>query len=330
MRVLVEKPLSKVGSDVEPSGQFENLANEARQLGCCLKTAEHYMFRPGVTQCMSEGSLQDPPLPDHWSLNHFLESHKDCTLKYEFRFCEKATRDDPNDRPGPYQDGAILDILAPHSMGPVVGLILPALGGTPNELDKCQDLRVRVWSATDQSGNLKVATLTETAARITGTLRFTKANNSKGSLSIDLCSVKGHRDNDRFFRVSCPVQTCKSPRGAHLLTAQQRIQLLRTIPQTAGGPGNAFFYGVSLGPSGFTVVDLLNKPRDLLYTERDSGHRSDRYGENAEAAVAHAAMLNAMLDDGFERDKRFVEVADACALIRLGLYARSISEPGPG
>ena len=120
-RVLIEKPISKLWEDVKENGRFELLAKAAEDKGCTLKCAEHYLFRAGVERAWHIEK------DDILGLKTFLERHKCCNLTFEFQFCEEADRDRPEERPGAYQDGAILDVLASHGLGPVARFLIPAL-----------------------------------------------------------------------------------------------------------------------------------------------------------------------------------------------------------
>ena len=51
-RLLIEKPASTVWEDVQTDGPYTALANEARQLGCELLFADHFLFRRGVSSAL--------------------------------------------------------------------------------------------------------------------------------------------------------------------------------------------------------------------------------------------------------------------------------------
>lgn len=295
-RVLVEKPVSRVASEIMPKGGFPLLAKQLSKLpedrACELRTAEHYLFRPGVK--------------DAWdSLQKFVARHQACDLHYEFRFEEPWDRDQPEERPGAYQDGAILDVLAPHGFGPVAGLLLPMLKDLPQPVDFYRDLSwagVEGWqAAAHRQGPLRVPVLAETAAELRGRLDLGNGR----VLHLKLRSAKGCRHGMRFFRLACPVAQCRTVRSHH------------------AGAGAEHYVGVSLGSAGFTVFD----PGDSgnLHREQDGGYRSDSRGSISEAANAQAAMLDALLGEGFKDDKRFLSVETACQLVRAGLRAQGIA-----
>lgn len=300
-RVLVEKPVSKIRDEVKPKirdevkpseGKFIQLAQEAEKMGCMLLTADHFLFRPGVQQaCYATANL---------GLSDFLLRHKGCDLRYEFRFCEADVRDDPMSRLAAYHDGAILDVLIPHGLGPLVRLVLPVLLGGKTAFDWCQDLdthielhNLKTWRGTQPDNRLHVPTLAETAGVFYGSLELpTELPTVKRKLDIHLCSVKGDDSNDRYFRIVCPLETCKHYRDD--TGAKERAERqLDLILSKNDHPPQACFYGVSLGAAGFTVVDHV---RGVLYVERESGHRSDKTGGGSfEPAIAQAAMLTLLI-----------------------------------
>jgi hypothetical protein len=303
-RVLVEKPISRVYSEIVPGGGFPLLAQELEKVPaermCELRTAEHYLFRPGVTEARE-------------SLKKFVARHKRCNLHYEFCFEEPAGRDDPAQRPGAYQDGAILDVLAPHGFGPVAGLLLPMLKIQPEHIDFYRNLtwtEVESWqAAVHRSGPLKVPVLAETAARLQGKLKLTSGR----TLHFKLRSAKGCERYMRFFKLSCPVAECRQP-----LSEDEK----RTLRSHHAGAGSEHYVGVSLGSAGFTVFD----PGDpASHRAQDGGFESDNRGSISEGANAQAAMLDALLGDKFKRDKRFIRVETACQLVRAGLRAQGIA-----
>jgi hypothetical protein len=304
-RVLVEKPVSRVFSEIVPGGGFPLLVQELSTLPlertCDLRSAEHYLFRPGVKDALE-------------SLQKFVDRHRKCNLHYEFRFEEPADRDDPAQRPGAYQDGAILDVLAPHGFGPVAGLLLPMLEVPPQIVDFYRDVtwcEVESWQAAAyRTGPLKVPVLAETAAQLRGKLQLTNDR----ILHVKLRSAKGCRRYMRFFKLSCPVAGClRPPTGAE----QEALRSYHA------GAGLEPYVGVSLGSAGFTVFDPGDPAN--LHREQDGGFQSDSRGSISEAANAQAAMLDALLGEEFKADRRFIPVETACQLIRTGLQAQGIA-----
>jgi hypothetical protein len=294
-RVLVEKPVSRVFSELMSDGGFPRLAQEPST--CHLRTAEHYLFRPGVKDALE-------------SLEHFVKRHRRCNLHYEFRFEEPGARDDPAQRAGAYQDGAILDVLAPHGFGPLAGLLLPMLDISLKDVDFYRDVTLTkvdgFQAAAHRGGPLKIPVLAETAAEVEGRLRLPDDR----IFHLRLRSAKGCRRYMRFFKVSCPVASCSRP------------------PDDAARPhhvgvSSAPYVGVSLGSAGFTVYDPGDPAN--LHREQDGGFQSDNRGSISEAANAQAAMLDALLGDRFTEDTRFIPVETACQLIRTGLRAQGIA-----
>jgi hypothetical protein len=318
-RVLVEKPVSRIYSEIEPEGCFPRLAREAQERNCVLKTAEHYLFRPGVTQVWSIGPSDS--VPSTHSLNSFLNRHQRCNLHYEFHFAEAAGRDDPAQRPGAYQDGSILDILAPHGMGPVARLLLPTLGIVESKVDYYRDVvckSIQTWRATDPLGeSLKVPVLAETAAEFVGLLELRGRNQT---IKLTLRSAKGCRGFLRFFKFFCPIHTCR------LLDTEDREELIRDLGVSADLKDQSLFCGVSLGAAGSTILDYLPGVGKVFW-ERDGGYRSDSRGGNTEAANAQAAMVDALLlaREFEDANGRFVPVESACQLVRLGLKLQGIA-----
>jgi hypothetical protein len=211
-RLLVEKPISTVWEDLQSDGPFIKLAQEAEALGCRMLFADHFLFRPGVSRAQT--------LSAEISLTGFLKRHAKSELHYEFRFCEPASRDDPNTRLSAYKDGAVGDMVVPHGLPPLLQLVLPELAGeakakaiAQNFDANVRNLRVRRWSATSAKRDLHVAILAETAARMDFDLTIDKRTSRV--VHVHLVSVKGHSKYDRFFRVYAPLVGCKSPSAEH-------------------------------------------------------------------------------------------------------------------
>jgi hypothetical protein len=314
-RILVEKPVSRIYSEIRPDGDLTALVAKAERRGCALKSAEHYLFRPGVTQVWW---LDPPPnqVPRE-SLNGFLARHRHCDLQYEFHFAEAAGRDDPSTRLGAYQDGSILDVLTPHGLGPVARLVLPLLGVQHADIDFYRQISchsVRTWQAWDERKSLKVPVLAETAAELIGDLKLPGRNQT---IHFLLKSAKGCDGFLRYFKVSCPIDKCR------YLKPVERGELQR---EREPGKLGELYCGVSLGAAGSTILDYFPGEGSLVWA-KDGGYLSDTRGGNNEAANAQAAMLDALLlEREFESTNgRFVPIESACQLIRFGLKAQGAS-----
>ncbi|MFI5397759.1 MAG: ATP-binding protein [Candidatus Binatia bacterium] len=305
-RVLIEKPISRISHDIRAGGPFQELVATHSQDGrlCTLKAAEHYLFRPGVTRTitLAHGNDSTRHLPG------FLERHKRCELAYEFHFEEPAQRDAPTERFGAYQDGSILDILTVHGLGPVARLLLPILTEDWKLVDLCRNFSptlLNTWQGTIQGSQLlAVPVLTETAAELRGTLTLP----GDRPIKVWLKSAKGSRRYLRYFRFVCEPNSCQ---------CVQRVKPARAPAyRTEKSDSSDFFFGVSLGADGFTVVDV-----DEVIHEKAGGYQSDTLEANSQAANAQAAMLDAFLSDEFLDERgRFVPIETACQLVRLGIH----------
>ncbi len=309
-RVLVEKPVSRLFDEIRPDGKFPRLAASLPP-GRFLATAEHFLFRPGVTRAWRSGTLQG-----------FFERHQECDLHYEFQFEEPEGRDDPAQRLGAYQDGSILDILATHGLGPVACLLLPFVAAARTDFYTGLVWRhVRSWQAKDpRGGMLKIPVLAETAAELHGRLSLSPTR----TLHLHLRSAKGCRERLRFFRFYCPAGKCRSCLPG---VREDRVRDLAARPSPQGT--SDLFVAVSLGSAGYTVFDYSDATSlDRLFVEVAGGYLSDRRGSSvSEAANAQAAMLDALLqpDFGEEEKRRFVPVETACQIVRAGLRAQGVA-----
>lgn len=331
-RVLVEKPISRVWSDVAKGGSFEKLADEASKLDCTMKSADHYLFRPGFTLALHHA-------PEDAGVTDFLRRHSKCNLQIQFVFMEKAKRDDPMSRLGAFQDGAILDVAGSHGMGPVAVIIFPPgsdLRGDGSLEEILNMAPMSTFVGLDNGDRFQVPVLSETAAH----LQVMPRNGDGRKFVIDLWSGKGCNDFDRYLLISCTIKDCNYYNNNQGKDNQTLIKLANsqfgTLPRPNVGDDSEatgdpeFFYGVSLGDQGVTVFDYLNPTPgqshqdELIYYELEGGFRSDRRSGHSQAANAHAAMLNALIGDEFmdEEIGRFLTIHDACAIMRMALLAQ--------
>lgn len=285
-RILVEKPYSILYSDI--FGPPDGPVSDATQ----VLSAEHYMFRPGVTMAITE--LRSRNLWEFLNANVGVDH-----FRYEFCFEEAASHDDPNRRLGAYKDGSLLDIAVVHGLGPIARILLPAIGGwTPaggTSIDLASAIkwtRVAPQYAVDEFGRRKIATLAETGVELHGHLDLSSMG--RGVVELSLRSIKGAEHYNRYFRFS---RTAKD--------------------------GQRVGYGVSLGASGYTLIDESGQRH-----ERDGGEFSDRSGGRRRgAANAQAAMLDAFVEPELDRDcgrggHRFVPIDQTRQILQLALRAQ--------
>ena len=201
--------------------------------------------------------------------------------------------EDPNLRLGAFQDGSILDVAVTHGLGPIVSILLPALGVELNGLDLFERLdwtKVDRWQAVDVNGDLKVSTLSETAAELHGTLKV-------DSTIVDV----------------------------HLKAAKGCQKYLRYLKFSYVEDDKEYFYGVSLGSAGYTV----STPD--FYGDFEGGWESDKAGGKPGSANAQASLLNVALEGGEtikagnSTIERFYPLKTGCEIVRLGLMAQGLA-----
>ncbi|MFH1464405.1 MAG: hypothetical protein ABIO70_08460 [Pseudomonadota bacterium] len=287
--ILVEKPASLFFMDLENN---QLLKKSASVQDCRVLAAEHYLFRPGVTEAYEQ-------------LMAFITRHANDKLAYTFCFHEAAGHDDPNRRLGAYRDGALMDVGVVHGLGPVDRVLLPALGRPRGLADPQVAL---VWEqviplqARDERGDVKVATLAETAVELRGTLRVP----DKRPITILLKSAKGCAAYSRYFEVKAEETSLE-------------------LPDQWGG---CCLFGVSLGAVGHTIQDRVDGR--LLYVVQHGGHLSDLAGgRGSVAGNAQAMMLTAVQAEHQHLDPRFLSMQSACRILQLGIEARAIAVARP-
>ena len=343
-RVLVEKPLSNSFDDFEG---FTRLAARAKQIGCLLVGAEHYLLRPASLRAMADAGLFDRKItesgqgdptpadgtPPRW-LDNFLTAHAGCALTYEFQFAEAGSVAEALMRPGAFNDGAALDVAVSHGLGALANICVK-FGVTPRKLLETR-FELRAWCAVDAHGKRVTASVSETAVEVVWRL---PQEGKRGPRTVILRSGKLFEKADRYWRLFCtdPVGAA-APARRRCVVRKRASADAATWKQLTGS--EKLLYGCGLGADGTTVVDLPTttagstsvQPRGAVMRRNAfGGYRADRQGRgDPEAHSAQSALIEALFSAELsEDDPRVLSIAKAITIgqIALGVQQACLSVP---